>query len=55
MKDQMHAHNYPGRKTPGVEKVVDAKHDEAELKAGKGNSLGTSADGSHKGFHKGKK
>ena len=48
--DQPHAHKYPGRKTPAAEKVSEASHDHAALAAGKSNSMGTSADGSHKGM-----
>jgi hypothetical protein len=48
--DQPHAHSYPGRKTPAAEKVHDVSHNHAALKAGKSNSMGTSADGSHKGM-----
>ena len=48
--DQPHAHKYPGRETPKAEKVVDASHDHAALKAGRSNSMGTSASGSHKGL-----
>ena len=55
MKDQAHAHNYPGRSIPAAEKVkVTVSHDHVEHKAGKENSLGASADGSHKGLAKGK-
>lgn len=50
MKDQAHARNYPGRKAPSAEKVRDASHDQAALNAGRSNSLGASADGSHKGL-----
>jgi hypothetical protein len=45
-----HAHNYPGRSKPAAEKVMDASHDAKALKAGKANSMGVSADGSHKGM-----
>lgn len=48
--DQPHAHSYPGRKTPGAGKVSDASHDAGALKEGKSNSMGVSADGSHKGI-----
>jgi hypothetical protein len=48
--DQPHAHSYPGRKVPAAEKVRESSHDAAALKAGKSNSMGTSADGSHKGM-----
>lgn len=48
--DQPHAHKYPGRATPKAGKVSDASHDAASLKSGRGNSMGVSADGSHKGM-----
>lgn len=48
--DQPHAHNYPGRAVPKAEKVCEAEHDHAALKAGRSNSMGTSANGSHKGI-----
>ena len=49
--DQPHAHNYPGRKTPKAEKVrEEAMHDAAALKEGRSNSMGVSANGSHKGI-----
>ncbi len=48
--DQPHAHKYPGRATPKAEKVSEASHDHAALKAGRGNSMGVSSDGSHKGM-----
>ncbi len=48
-QDRPHARNYPGRSTPKAEKVSDASHDAAALKAGRSNSMGVSADGSHKG------
>lgn len=52
LKDQPHAHNYPGRKVPGAEKVRNAQHNQAALNSGRGNSLGESANGSHKGLRK---
>ncbi len=49
--DQPHAHSYPGRKAPKGAKVVEGgSHNPAELAAGRGNSLGVSAGGSHKGI-----
>jgi hypothetical protein len=48
--DQPHAHKYPGRATPKAEKVSDASHDAAALKAGRSLSMGVSASGSHKGI-----
>lgn len=51
-KSMKHAHEYPGREKPGAEKVRDAKHDQAALECGRMASLGTSADGSHKGLKK---
>jgi hypothetical protein len=48
--DQPHAHSYPGRKTPGAMKVSEASHDAGALKEGKSNSMGVSANGSHKGI-----
>lgn len=48
--DQPHAHKYPGRAVPAAEKVVDPSHDHGALKAGRGNSMGVSANGSHKGL-----
>lgn len=49
--DRPHARNYPGRALPKAEKVrEEAAHDAAELKRGLGNSMGVSADGSHKGL-----
>ena len=48
--DQPHAHSYPGKKTPKAEKVMDAQHNQAAHEAGRKNSLGVSADGSHKGL-----
>lgn len=48
--DQAHAHSYPGRKTPKAEKVMDASHDQAAHDAGRKNSMGVSANGSHKGL-----
>ena len=50
--DQKHARNYPGRSIPGAEKVRDAQHNQAALNSGRGNSLGESANGSHKGLRK---
>ena len=47
--DQPHAHSYPGRKAPAAEKVRETSHNAGALKAGKSNSMGVSADGSHKG------
>lgn len=51
-KSLKHAHEYPGREKPSAEKVRQAKHDQAALESGRGNSLGVSADGSHKGLKK---
>jgi hypothetical protein len=49
--DQPHAHKYPGRSTPKAEKVRhETSHDAAALKAGRSNSMGVSANGSHKGL-----
>lgn len=48
--DQPHAHKYPGRAVPKSEKVSDVSHDPTALKAGRSNSMGVSADGSHKGL-----
>lgn len=48
--DLPHAHSYPGKKTPKAEKVVDAQHNQAAHDAGRKNSMGVSADGSHKGL-----
>ena len=49
-KDLAHAHSYPGKKTPKAEKVAEAQHDQKCMEAGRSNSMGTSADGSHKGL-----
>lgn len=46
------AYDYPGRDVPSAEKVRDAKNNQACLESGRGNSLGTSANGSHKGLKK---
>lgn len=51
-KSMKHAREYPGRSVPGAEKVRDAKHDQGALNSGRENSLGVSADGSHKGLKK---
>ena len=51
-KSMKHAHEYPGREKPSAEKVRDAKHNPAALESGRGNSLGVSANGSHKGLKK---
>lgn len=49
--DQPHAHKYPGRATPKAESVrEESAHDAAALKAGRSNSMGESANGSHKGL-----
>jgi hypothetical protein len=48
--EQAHAHSYPGKKAPKAEKVTDAQHNQAAHEAGRKNSLGVSADGSHKGL-----
>lgn len=48
--DQPHAHKYPGRAVPAAEKVSEASHNHGALKAGRSNSMGVSADGSHKGM-----
>lgn len=49
--DQPHARNYPGKKHPKPEKVVEAtQHDAGALARGRSLSMGTSADGSHKGL-----
>lgn len=48
--DMPHAHHYPGRKAPAAMKVVDASHDAGALKEGRSNSMGVSANGSHKGM-----
>jgi len=50
MEDQKHAHHYPGKSVPKADKVVDASHDAAALKSGRLNSMGVSANGSHKGL-----
>jgi len=49
-KDLAHAHSYPGKKTPKAEKVSEAQHNQAAHEAGRKNSMGESADGSHKGL-----
>jgi hypothetical protein len=46
-----HAYAYPGVAVPKASKVVDAKHNEKAHAEGLANSIGQSADGSHKGFH----
>lgn len=49
--DQPHAHKYPGTKTGKVEKNSGAvSHDAKALAAGRANSMGASANGSHKGL-----
>jgi len=48
--DQPHAHSYPGKKTPKAERVTDAQHSQASLESGRKNSMGVSANGSHKGI-----
>jgi len=53
-KDQSHAHNYPGRETPAVEKVTQAAHCADCLNSAKSDHIGVSADGSHKHLPKGK-
>lgn len=50
-KDQPHARAYPGRKAPKGAKVVEGgSHNAKELAAGRSNSMGASANGSHKGL-----
>jgi hypothetical protein len=44
------AYSYPGRKAPKAEKAKDAAHDQSALESGRKNSLGVSANGSHKGL-----
>lgn len=51
-KSLRHAHEYPGREVPSAEKVRDAKNNQACQDSGRTNSLGVSADGSHKGLKK---
>jgi hypothetical protein len=48
--DQIHSRNYPGKKAPKAEKVLEAQHNSGALASGRGNSLGVSANGSHKGL-----
>src|SRR5437899_4146666 len=48
--DQPHAHSYPGKKAPKAGKVSQPQHDAGALAAGRGNSMGVSAGGSHKGL-----
>lgn len=52
--DQPHAHNYPGVPLPTPMKCREAVNDDAALEEGFSNSMGTSADGSHKGLPSGK-
>lgn len=48
--DQPHSRNYPGKKGGKPEKNSGAvSHDAAALARGRANSMGTSANGSHKG------
>lgn len=51
-KSLKHAREYPGRSIPSAEKVREAKHDASAQASGKSNSLGVSANGSHKGLKK---
>lgn len=51
-KSVKYAHNYPGRETPSPEKVRDAKSNQGVIESGRSNSLGVSANGSHKGLKK---
>jgi len=48
--DQPHAHSYPGKKASKAGKVSQAMHNASALASGRGNSMGVSAGGSHKGM-----
>jgi len=48
------AYYYPGKPVPKSEKTLEAKHNQSAMEAGRGNSMGQSKDGSHKGIPSGK-
>jgi hypothetical protein len=50
LSERPHAHHYPGRSLPKVEKVVEAQHNQAAHETGRKASLGVSKNGSHKGL-----